>query len=83
MKKIIKITTYIAIIILTASYIMSDEVSAQTMQDYHFEGHTTQTVEKTELEKTALVKYQLIHVVFQTRMIALPPWRRHIEHKEK
>jgi len=50
MKKIIKITTYVAIIILTASYIMSDEVSAQTMQDYHFEGHTTQTVEKTELE---------------------------------
>jgi len=50
MKKIIKITTYVAIIILTASYIMSDEVSAQTVQDYHFEGHTTQTVEKTELE---------------------------------
>jgi hypothetical protein len=37
MKKIIKIPTYIAIIILTASYIMLDEVSAQM-------------VEKTELE---------------------------------
>ena len=50
MMKIIKVTTYIAIIILTASYIISDEVLAQTVQDYHIEGHTTQTVEKMELE---------------------------------
>jgi tetratricopeptide (TPR) repeat protein len=50
MMKIIKVTTYIAIIILTASYIMSDEVLAQTVQDYHIGGHTTQTVEKMELE---------------------------------
>tara|TARA_B110000467_G_scaffold6659_1_gene5949 strand:+ start:130 stop:360 length:231 start_codon:yes stop_codon:yes gene_type:complete len=32
MKKIIKITAYIVITILTTSYIMSDEVSAQTVE---------------------------------------------------
>jgi hypothetical protein len=37
MKKIIKITTYIAIIILTASYIISDEVSAQTVEKMELE----------------------------------------------
>jgi len=37
MKKIIKITTYIAIIILTASYIMSDEASAQTVEKIELE----------------------------------------------
>jgi len=37
MKKIIKITTYITIIILTASYIMSDEVSAQTVEKIELE----------------------------------------------
>ena len=50
MKKIFKITTYITIIILSTSYIISDEVLAQTIQDYHVDGHTTQTVEKTEFE---------------------------------
>jgi len=49
-KKIIKITTYVAIIILTTSYIMSNEVLAQTMQDYHWDGHTTQTIEQIEIE---------------------------------
>jgi tetratricopeptide (TPR) repeat protein len=37
MKKIIKIMTYIAIIILTASCIMSDEVSAQTVEKMELE----------------------------------------------
>jgi len=37
MKKIIKITTYVAIIILTASYIMSDEASAQTVEKVELE----------------------------------------------
>ena len=68
MKKIIKITTYVAIIILTASYIMSDEVSAQTMQDYHFEGHTTQTVEKTELENAINTS---LRPVFQNKSLSI------------
>ena len=50
MKKIIKITTYVAIIILTASYIMSNEVLAQTVEDSHLKGHTTQTIEQTQLD---------------------------------
>ena len=50
MKKIIKITVYMAIIILATSYIMSNEVLAQTVQNYHIEGHTTQTVEQIEEE---------------------------------
>mgnify|MGYP000406774239 CR=1 FL=1 len=37
MKKIIKTITYVAIIILTASYIMSDEVSAQTVEKIELE----------------------------------------------
>ena len=37
MKKIIRTTTYVAIIILTASYIMSDEVSAQTVEKIELE----------------------------------------------
>ena len=44
MKKIIKIATYVAIIILSTSYIMSDEVLAQTVEKIELEnakGHFT------------------------------------------